>query len=672
MLFALLCREAAGHEVLKDVTVSSTRVKEPLVERESLKWESRPSSDAAEHLQQKPEFSATRIGGTAGTIFLRGLGGPRLGIVMNDSLEEAAANHGTDPATSYIQPDAHDEVTIVKGPNSVLYGSSMGGLVIFKEKPKKFEKAGAQARLTGGLGSFGRRDFTGDATVGHPLVQLRGVVNFTRGDNYRDGSGREFFSFFDRRSGKLIATFTPTKDISAEFGAEQGDAQVAFPAFSLMGDGVQFKREILSARFSISNITEKFHKLEVQLFDRNLDHLMDNFTLRPATVQIINPDPPGPLITNTSRRTLMQAYSGRSARVAATFDVTPHLETIIGYEHKDEKFRGNNRTAGTFCIAAACTTTGVFSPFYDLHTINNSVFSEATYFFNDSFTVKGGFRRGYFHTVSGELRDFLGTTIHPTSHSGRNETINSAFIRGEYEFMPDTIAYVSLANGERQASNLERASFDGFSLKKEKNREINIGLTVNRPLWTASATVFGSRIDDYILISQGTRSENIDVYRGGFELDLARQITPFWRLFGNVAGMWAQNLTGHGKNGSVPLAQTPPLDSRFGAIFQYRTFTATFAGRAVTRQRRIDPGFGNFLGIDNPDSTPGFATAYMSMSWKPVKFAQLSLGIDNLFDHTYYEHLSRRIGDVPPGFVNFGRLNEPGRAFWFRIVLNTG
>jgi iron complex outermembrane receptor protein len=35
------------------------------------------------------------------------------------------------------------------------------------------------------------------------------------------------------------------------------------------------------------------------------------------------------------------------------------------------------------------------------------------------------------------------------------------------------------------------------------------------------------------------------------------------------------------------------------------------------------------------------------MLWKPVKQAQISLGIDNLFDRTYYEHLSRRIGDVP-------------------------
>ncbi len=666
----MLTGEAAGQEVLREVNVSSTRVKEPLMESQSLKWMTRPSSDAAEFLQQKPEFSAARIGGSAGTIFLRGLGGPRLGIVMNDSLEEAGANHGTDPATSYIQPDAHDHVTIVKGPNSVLYGSSMGGLVIFNETPKKFDKPGVRARLVGGMGSFGRRDLTVDSTVGNPLVQLRGVVNFTRADNYKDGSGREFFSFFKRNSNKLIATFTPTSNFTAELSAEQGDAQVAFPAFSLMGDGIEFKRRILGSRFTVANISNKFRKLEVQFFDRNLDHHMDNFTLRPVTVQILNPDPPGPLITNTSRRTLMQTFRGRSARAVATFDLTAATEAVIGYEHKDEKFVGNNQTAGTLCIVINCTTTNNFSPFYDLHTINNSLFSEVTHLINATTTLKAGLRRDYFHTLSDELNTFLGAPL-DTSNSQRNDITNSAFTRIEKElqFLPGSVAFISMANGERPASNLERASFSGFNLNKEKNREVNIGLTVNRPTWQGSVTVFGSRINDYILVSQGTRSENVDVNRVGTEFDLAKQVTPNWRLFTNLAWIRAENLTGHG-NGSVPLAQTPPLDSRFGVIFQQGTFSLTLGGRVVMKQDRIDPGFGNSLGIDNPGTTPGFETANMSMSWKPLKQTQLSMGIENIFDRTYFEHLGRRIGDVPPGFVNFGRVNEPGRAVWFRAVIN--
>ena len=181
--------------------------------------------------------------------------------------------------------------------------------------------------------------------------------------------------------------------------------------------------------------------------------------------------------------------------------------------------------------------------------------------------------------------------------------------------------------------------------------------------------MFGSRINDYILVSQGINSENVDVDRVGTEFDVTKQITPQWRLFGNLAWIRAENLTGHGQ-GSVPLAQTPPLDSRFGLIFQQGTFSLTLAGRAVMKQDRIDPGYGNSLGIDNPTPTPGFETANMSMSWRPIKQTQLSMGIENIFDRTYYEHLSRRIGDVPPGFVNFGRVNEPGRALWFRVVFN--
>ncbi len=395
-------------------------------------------------------------------------------------------------------------------------------------------------------------------------------MNFSRGDNYKDGSGREYFSFFKRHSERLIATITPTKDISAEFSAESGDAQVAFPAFSLMGDGIQFKREILGSRFVIKDITTRFRKLEAQFYDRDLDHHMDNFTLRPVTVQVLNPDPPGPLITNTSRRTLMQTYRGRSARVAGTFDLTDRTVAIVGYEHRDEKFLGNNYSAGTFCNygqTVPCATTNVFSRFYDLHTINNSVFSEVTHVYDPETTLKFGYRRDYFHTLAGELRDFLGSTIFPTSNGSRDDIANSGFVRLEKEVFAGGMAFIALANGERPASNIERASFAGFDLKMEKNREANIGLTVTQPRWQGSVTSFFSRIDDYILIYQGIRSENVDVNRVGVELDLVTQLTPFWRLFGSMAWIRAQNITGHG-SGSVPLAQTPPLDGRFGVIYE--------------------------------------------------------------------------------------------------------
>ncbi len=98
-------------------------------------------------------------------------------------------------------------------------------------------------------------------------------------------------------------------------------------------------------------------------------------------------------------------------------------------------------------------------------------------------TLKFGYRRDYFHTLAGEPRDFFASTIFPTSNGSLADIANSGFVRLEKEVFAGGMAFVALANGERPASNIECASVAGFDLKKEKNREANIGLTVTQPRW---------------------------------------------------------------------------------------------------------------------------------------------------------------------------------------------
>jgi len=43
----------------------------------------------------------------------------------------------------------------------------------------------------------------------------------------------------------------------------------------------------------------------------------------------------------------------------------------------------------------------------------------------------------------------------------------------------------------------------------------------------------------------------------------------------------------------------------------------------------------------------------------------LSAGVDNLFDKTYAEHLSRA-GSMVSGFTQTTRVNEPGRNLWVK------
>jgi iron complex outermembrane receptor protein len=54
--------------------------------------------------------------------------------------------------------------------------------------------------------------------------------------------------------------------------------------------------------------------------------------------------------------------------------------------------------------------------------------------------------------------------------------------------------------------------------------------------------------------------------------------------------------------------------------------------------------------------------------WRVTGYARLSAGVDNLFDTTYAEFISRTGGAVP-GFVTTTRVNEPGRTLWIKLDL---
>jgi len=55
--------------------------------------------------------------------------------------------------------------------------------------------------------------------------------------------------------------------------------------------------------------------------------------------------------------------------------------------------------------------------------------------------------------------------------------------------------------------------------------------------------------------------------------------------------------------------------------------------------------------------------------YRPGGRLQLNAGIDNLFDRTYAEHISRTGAFAPVGFVPTERVNEPGRTIWARVSL---
>jgi iron complex outermembrane receptor protein len=90
--------------------------------------------------------------------------------------------------------------------------------------------------------------------------------------------------------------------------------------------------------------------------------------------------------------------------------------------------------------------------------------------------------------------------------------------------------------------------------------------------------------------------------------------------------------------------------------------------RAVAAQNRIDLGKGNIVGQDT-GSTAGFTIFSLNAAYKPSKNSQLSIGVDNLFDRSYAEHISRA-GAMVGGYLQTSKINEPGRTLWLKGQIN--
>ena len=91
-----------------------------------------PASDATDYLKTIPGFSAIRSGGTNGDPVLRGMFGSRINLRTNGGLMLGACPGRMDAPSSYISPETYDQLTVIKGPQTVLWGpGASAGTVLF-------------------------------------------------------------------------------------------------------------------------------------------------------------------------------------------------------------------------------------------------------------------------------------------------------------------------------------------------------------------------------------------------------------------------------------------------------------------------------------------------------------------------------------------------------------
>ncbi|MFZ7791795.1 TonB-dependent copper receptor [Acinetobacter lwoffii] len=629
-----------------------------------------PASDGADYLQSIVGFSSVNSGaGTNGDVTFRGMFGSRIKILTDGTENLGACPSRMDSPTSYISPESYDQISVIKGPQTVQYANTgSAATVIFERTPEQFDQdQNYRGQASVLMGSFGRLDHNVEVAAGDEQKYVRLNTNRSVSNSYQDGDGITVPSDWERWNADLALGWTPDTDTWVELTGGKADGEAVYAGRDM--DGSQFARESLGLRVEKKNLTDVIQKVEAQINYNYNDHIMDNFSLRPVPMkhdEHTHNMQPAPSEMQVTRRTL-------NTRMAITSEWDQN-QLIAGMDSQ------RNTHAG------GMTSTSMNMPLTpDMKFQSYGAFAELSHELSDNNKLATGVR------VDQVEIDALKTG------QTRQETLPSGFIRFEntHPEHDDGKTYIGLGYVERVPDYWElfKTDYHGITantfkqLKTEKTLQLDLGYQHHHGAFNSWVSAYAGVIQDFILMTypksansghghpmgndmgemqpakmNSADSRNIDVTIAGAEVGIGYQFTDAIQADISAMYAWGENTTDN-----TPLPQISPLEARVNLRYVQDKYNFGLLWRVVDGQSRISEREGNIVGYDNKQSA-GFGTLSLNGSYHIMDGVDVSVGIDNVLDKTYTEHLNKA-GSAGFGFAAEEQFNNIGRNYWARVSM---
>lgn len=621
-----------------------------------------PALDGGALLATVPGITASRMGGHGLDIVIRGQQGNQLNVIDAGSITYGACPSRMDPPTSTAAFARADRVIVERGYASVTNGpGGSGGTVRLERDAPTFE---AEKRLSGSFFTGGSSNGPGFETGGSIALDLgggfylEGSAEYKTANDYKDGDGRRERSSYDQRSEGLTLGYA-RDGFELALDVEHDKAEdVTFAGASM--DSPLSETWTYRLRGSAEVNRGALRRIEGSLFVSNVDHVMDNYSLRPVAMMGML----APTTSDTHGGKLEGQFEFGATRAKVGVDFQSNNRNALG-------FMGMVSVISQQNIANASTLS-----WPDVTIAQTGLYVETETDLSRSSVLKLGLRYDHVKAEAGAANGVPGyTATVPNAYytavygntfdAARTEDNIGGLIRLEHELSPGTLVFAGLSRSVRTADASERAMARGSmgspswvgnpDIRPEKHHQFDIGVELERETWGLTANAYVDRVQDFILRDQFsspglTYYRNISAQLSGVEMQ-ASWSRGNWLVAGDMTYTHGQNRTD-----DRPLAQIPPLQGKITVSYGQEDWRAGGRLNWATGQNRIDTA-------RDPSQTPGYATLDLFGSYNLRDNVVLMAGIDNVLDKTYANHLSR--SNVFDTTVT--QVNEPGRTFYVRL-----
>ena len=571
-----------------------------------------------------------------------------------------------DPITTHIIPEEVAKIEIIKGPFTVRYGATFGGIINMVTQKPDSEDYGFHGKVSGGY------EDNGNSYVS--MLQLQkieesydvvGNLGYRDFGNYEDGSGTVIPSSFRSTDYglKLGYNFSNSQRLQAHWRQSFGrDVLHA----GLPMDTEYDNSSILSLDYKITDLAGLFKSLSTKAYYSYVDHLMTNFN-RPSFMM-------------TEAESAVEATT-IGGKLEVNWKPGKNFEVFSGFDamyvgRDGDRTRLIKIMNGNPLPTPMTMTDKVWQ---DSYITDLGLFTETKWFLNNYTVLTAGFR---YDNVTSDIQDPEEDFAAMYDLEKRTEHNLSGTVSVKKLVSDNFTLEAAYGRGVRSANMIERyinhftVGQDSYEyignpdLKAEVNNQFEIGFKGYENLYNGlnkfsyTSSFYYSTFENYIvaIVDESLNRKYMpmleprnpkvfrnlnNAYKTGFEIMGKLDFLNDFYLKAELAYVYTKNKD---LNESLPL--NPPFTGKVSLGIDRDKYWFNIKYNIISRQDHISESFGE-------TETEGFETLDIRLGIKPFSNITLGIAMLNVFDETYNNHLNFSFNNQ----ADFGRvpINEPGR-----------